>query len=97
MIIKNDDDQSNVIQNDCPKSFSFSGIISEMTKNGKVKMAHDAMNIVKLNEIIGIELNASTSYCHVFSIIYTPKTHKPSPVPMVETANKNFKVQKYSH
>lgn len=57
-----------VPQNDNPNSLIFSGKISEMTKKGKVKTAHDAINITKLNDATGIQLYASTSYCHDFNI-----------------------------
>lgn len=49
------------MQNETPKAFNPAGISSVMTRNGKVKMAHDAINITKENDVIGIQLNASTS------------------------------------
>lgn len=76
----NANNHNSVMQNDMPNSFKCLGITSDMTKNGNVKMAHDAMNITKPNEINGIQLNVSTEYCHVFSIIYTPNTIKPKTI-----------------
>lgn len=48
------------MQNDMPNSFKFIGITSEITKNGKVKMAHDPMKITNENDANGIQLNDST-------------------------------------
>lgn len=49
------------VQNVMPKSFSLSGMISVITRYGKLNTASDTTNMV--NEILttGIKLNASTS------------------------------------
>lgn len=88
MIMKAQDHKS-VIQNETPKFFNFSGIISEMTKNGSVNTAHDAMKITNEKLAIGIQLYDSTWYPHVFSIMYTPIVMRPIAVPTVDTTNKN--------
>lgn len=51
---------SYVMQNDRPKSFTVSGIISEMTRTGIVKSAKFAIKSVNENETMGSHLNAST-------------------------------------
>lgn len=81
--------QPTVPQNDMPKSLISSGIISEMTKKGNVRTAHDAINITKLNDATGTQLNASTSYCHDFNITKVPNVINPNAAPIEETANKN--------
>lgn len=77
------------MQNDAPKSFNFSGIISEMTKNGRDKTAQLAMKITNEKLTIGIQLTISTSYPHVFNIMYKPNEINPVAIPMVEATNKN--------
>lgn len=57
------------IQNETPKSFHFSGITSDMTRNGSVRTAHDAIKMTNEKLVIGTQLNASTSMCQDFSII----------------------------
>lgn len=57
----NDENHINERQNDAPKSLTFSGIISEMTTNGKVQMPHAATNSTNEKLTIGIQLYASTS------------------------------------
>lgn len=56
----NANDHKSVMQNDMPNSFKCSGSSSEITKNGNVKTAHDAMNITNENDTKGIKLNDST-------------------------------------
>lgn len=51
------------------KSLIFSGMISEMTRNGNVKTAHDAMNITNEKLAIGMKLNVSTLYPADWSIV----------------------------
>lgn len=58
-IIKNAKIHKSDIQNDRPKSFNFAGITSEMTKNGRVKIAHDAIKMENEKLATGIQLNAS--------------------------------------
>lgn len=77
------------MQKDTPKSFNLSGITSDMTKNGKVRIAQAAMKMTNEKLTKGIQLNASTSNCHDFNIMYDPSVVKPKAVPMVDTANKN--------
>lgn len=45
-----------VLQNATPKSLIFSGIISAMTVNGKLKTADDAKNIANRKLTSGIQL-----------------------------------------
>lgn len=54
-------DQSTVMQKEAPKFFNFCGIISEITKNGRLNTAQDAMNIINEKLAIGIQLTASRS------------------------------------
>lgn len=49
------------IQNDTPKSFRFSGITSEITKNGSVKTAHEAMKMTNEKLATGSQFKNSTS------------------------------------
>lgn len=48
------------LQNDAPKSLRFSGIISQITKNGNVSTAHDAMKMTNEKLATGMKLNTST-------------------------------------
>lgn len=89
LIEMNARNQLSVMQNDMPMSFIFSGRISAMSINGSDRIPQDPMNITKLNDATGNQLNASTSYCRDRSMVYTPSTIKPSAVNMVEIANKN--------
>lgn len=77
------------MQNDTPKSFNFSGITSEMTKNGSVKTAQEAIKITNEKPTIGIQFTDSSATPDDFSIIYTPKVIKPKAIPTVDTMNKN--------
>lgn len=52
---------NNDMQNDDPKFFNFSGITSEITKNGSVSTPQEAMKIVNEKLHIGTQLNDSTS------------------------------------
>lgn len=49
------------MQNDVPKFFSFSGISSDITRNGIVRTPKDATNMMKEKLVIGIQLNGRTS------------------------------------
>lgn len=77
------------MQSVCPKSFNFSGITSEMTRNGSVNMANDAIKMTNEKLAIGTQLNDSTLYPHVFNIVYAPNVASPSAVPIVDTTYKN--------
>lgn len=59
-VVVNASNHMSVIQNDIPNSFSLSGKISEITRNGSDKMAHDAIKIASEKLANGIQLNAST-------------------------------------
>lgn len=61
--------QTTDIQNETPKSFNFSGITSDMTRNGSVRTAHDAIKMTNEKLVIGTQLNALTSRFHDFNII----------------------------
>lgn len=80
-----------VMQNVTPNSLICSGITSPMTVNGSVKIAHDAKNMTVDKLANGIQLNTSTSYCHDFSIMYTPNADKPKAAPVVDKTYKNCK------
>lgn len=54
--IRNESDQTNVKQNDIPKSFNFSGNTSEITKYGRVRTAHDAIKMTNEKLATGIQL-----------------------------------------
>lgn len=56
-----------------PNSLSFSGIISVHTANGRLETAHDAIKITNERLTIGIQLNASSSGCEDFIIMYTAR------------------------
>lgn len=77
------------MQADRPKSLIFSGIISDRTIIGIVKIPNDATKMTNENEMRGTQLKASTGYPLVFNITYTPITVKPKAVPKLDTANRN--------
>lgn len=52
----NENAHNSCIQNDVPNSFSFIGNTSEITKNGNVKTAHDAIKIENEKAANGIQL-----------------------------------------
>lgn len=60
LIIINEHTHKTIMQNVCPKSFNFSGMISEITRKGNVKTAHDAMKQTNEKLTIGIKLTDST-------------------------------------
>lgn len=66
--------QINDRQNEAPKFFKFSGIISEMTTNAKDKMPKAPASKMNAKEAIGIQFWASTSYSIDFNSMYTPRT-----------------------
>lgn len=60
-VVRNELNQTRNPQNETPKSFILSGIISAITKKGNVSTAQDAMNIVNETLATGIQLTVSTS------------------------------------
>lgn len=88
LILANENDHNKAIQNETPKSFSFSGIISEMTRNGSVRTANDEMKITNENDAIGIQLTFSRSKPEFLSLIYTPSAVKPQAIPIDDMPNK---------
>lgn len=52
---------SNDMQNETLVSLIFSGIVSLMTINGKVRIPNEATKITNERLVTGIQLNASTS------------------------------------
>lgn len=86
---KNEKPPSKTIQNVIPKSFTFSGIISDITRQGKVDTAQLEMKKTNEKLMTGTQLNADTSTPFDSSQKYAPETAKPRAVPAVETRNKN--------
>lgn len=86
---RNCDDHNIIIQNEGPKFFNFSGMTSEMTKNGRVNTPNDAMKITNEKLAIGTQLNDSTSYPDVFSIIYIANEESPNAMPIDDIMYKN--------
>lgn len=82
------------LQNDEPKFFSFSGIVSEITKNGRVTTPQDAIKMKNEKLKIGIQLNDPTAQPCDFSIEYDPNEISPSAAPVADIDNKNWKVKK---
>lgn len=88
-MVTNANNEITILQNVTPKSLTLSGITSPMTVNGSVKIANAAVKRTNEKLTIGTQLNASTLYCHDFSIMYIPKAIRPKAVPIVETKYKN--------
>lgn len=83
------------MHNDTFRSFTLSGINSDMTKNGRFNIAKDAIKMIKLKEATGIQLNASTSYCCDLSHMKTENVINPTAVKLVEIANNNCKEERH--
>lgn len=81
--------QRSVRENVVPKSFNCPGIISLMTTNGKLTIAHADEKIANEKLPIGNQSNNCTSNFHSFSNKNTPKMIRPRAVPTVDTMYKN--------
>lgn len=68
-VMKNEKSHNSIKQIDTQKSLTFSGITSEMTKIGMLKMAIEAMNMTNEKLMTGTQLNASIETPHDFSIM----------------------------
>lgn len=81
--------QIRATQNERPNSLIFSGMISDMTKNVKVRIAHDAIKMTHEKLTIGIQLKGSTLNPRNLSMEYIPIVINPSAVPIDDVVNKN--------
>lgn len=85
--VRNTNSHKMDIQNDTQPSLIFSGINSLKTTNGNESTPNWETNTTKANDTSGIQLNAVTSMHIDFSIMYTPKTHKPSAINTADVAS----------
>lgn len=77
------------MQSDTPASLILSGMISDISMIGTVRMPNATTKIMKEKLARGIQLNCSISKLHDRSIMYTPNVIRPKAVPVFDTTSNN--------